>query len=86
MAQSGNKLAKRMANLAQRYYGTSDLCKLQSYQLDKVTGWAMAWSPDHGKQGTKKAQQALYKKRTGTTKRYLNKNDKASIRQHRHKK
>lgn len=61
---------KRILDLAVKYYGTTDLSRLTSYQLDKITTWA-TWSPDSGKNQQRKAQNKLRK-----GKWYKNSNDK----------
>ncbi len=51
---TGKQLAARMSAMALRYYGTLDLSRLRPYQLDKVTGWAMKWTEDTGKNADKR--------------------------------
>jgi len=54
------KLNQKIKYLAQKYYGTEDLSALAPYQLDKISSWVM-WSPDKGKNQSRKAEMALRK-------------------------
>ena len=66
---------KKARQLAQKYYGTTDLSALKPYQLDKVTTWVTGYNPNKGKTQQRKAERALHNKRSGG-KRYLNAGDK----------
>lgn len=46
---------KKAEDLAQRYYGTSDLSKLQAYQLEKITTWITNTTPTKGSNQDRKA-------------------------------
>ena len=68
-----NKLNNRLKQLAKQYYGTEDLSKLQPYQLDKITTWVM-WSPDKGKNASRKAEMALRQNKKFKSKKHKSKN------------
>ena len=51
---------KTINNLALKYYGTTDLSKLEPYQLDKLATW-VTWSEDKGKNQSRRAEMALRK-------------------------
>jgi len=48
-------LHSKAKKLAFKYYGTTDLKTLQSYQLDKVITWVTGTTPDEGKSKDRKA-------------------------------
>jgi hypothetical protein len=41
-------LRMRMAELSQKYYGTTDFSKLKPYQLDKIITWTTQINPNKG--------------------------------------
>ena len=55
---ANKNLNKQLQFLAQKYYGTKDFSQLAPYQLDKLTSW-VTWSPDQGKNQSRKAEMAL---------------------------
>ena len=70
MANMANqKLNKQLEFLAQKYYGTKDFSNLKPYQLDKLTSW-VTWSPDQGKNQSRKAEMALRKNKKFKNKRH----------------
>ena len=58
-----NNINKRMLDLAVKYYGTTDLSRLQPHQLEKITTWATRMNPDQGKNQSRKAEYALRQNR-----------------------
>lgn len=57
--KSSVALMKKAKELANKYYGTTDLKALAPYQLDKVITWATNHSPNKGKSQSRKAEMAL---------------------------
>lgn len=55
------KMLEKAQYLAKKYYGTQDLKALTPFQLDKVIGWTTNFSPDKGKNKSRKAEQRLRK-------------------------
>ena len=69
---ANTKLNNRLKYLAKKYYGTEDFSQLQPYQLDKLTTWVM-WSPDKGKNQSRKAEMALRQNKKFRGKRHKSK-------------
>ena len=56
-------LNKQILYLAKRYYGTTNLASLKSYQLDKITNWATNTNPEtQARQRGRKYSGNTYKK------------------------
>lgn len=53
------KLLAQAQYLANKYYGTQDLKALTPFQLDKVISWTTNFSPDKGKNKSRKAEMRL---------------------------
>jgi hypothetical protein len=55
MAKINQTLNQRLTHYAVKYYGTTDLTRLTTYQLDKITTWTTGRNPDAGRNRDRKA-------------------------------
>jgi len=63
MAKAKYNLNQEIYRLAQKYYGTTNLNSLTSFQLDKITNWATNTNPNtHAKISGNKYSGKTYNK------------------------